>query len=260
MYRVFNNQATNSASQRLQKILLEDKPNIVSVNVLSTASSDGEKHITNQKNERGHNDNEVLAENRGNSVYRWFRAEMGKNGVDNIPELNLRNNVTIDVPTQFNVSSLAAKLTRCAILEIGLQPASNLPEEETEWDGEKEQSDKKYNETKIIEDIQYDDEYVYFEHLKESDVFLHNKIVDKVKYFDPAYHSITPEGFNSRLTFLNQCTRQGPTIKNGTSGMGAGNLAFGRAPYCVLRIGDFYNTKICIDSVTISYDNGGGVQ
>ena len=33
----------------------------------------------------------------------------------------------------------------------------------------------------------------------------------------------------------------------------AANLAFGRAPFCVLRLGDFLNTKIIIDSVNITY-------
>jgi hypothetical protein len=45
--------------------------------------------------------------------------------------------------------------------------------------------------------------------------------LDKIKYFHPGFHSTTPEGLNSRLTFLLQCTRQGPTI-----GQGANNLAF----------------------------------
>jgi viroplasmin and RNaseH domain-containing protein len=31
-------------------------------------------------------------------------------------------------------------------------------------------------------------------------------------------------------------------------------MVFGRPPICVLRIGDFYNTKIVVDSVNISYD------
>ena len=86
-------------------------------------------------------------------------------------------------------------------------------------------------------------------------------ISDKVDYFDPAYHSITPEGFNARLTFLQQCMRQGPTISASDtqtgSKYGAGNLSFGRAPFCVLRIGDFFNTKICIQSINIEYDNNG---
>jgi hypothetical protein len=32
------------------------------------------------------------------------------------------------------------------------------------------------------------------------------------------------------------------------------NLAFGRPPVCILRIGDFYNTKIIIESVAVSYE------
>lgn len=176
-----------------------------------------------------------------------------------LPEESEYIPLVMDIPTEFDVSSLVAKLTRYAIIELHIQPKENTLEEAAEIVKSEPQKET-FSTSKIVTDLHYDDEYVYFEHLKEEDNFLHNKIVDKVKYFDPAYHSITPEGFNARLTFLNQCTRQGPTIKNGMSGMGAGNLAFGRAPYCVLRIGDFYNTKICIDSITISYDNGGGVQ
>jgi hypothetical protein len=98
--------------------------------------------------------------------------------------------------------------------------------------------------------------------LEESDPVIYKNIVDKVKYFDPIYHSITPEGFNSRLSFLHQCTRQGPTMSssdlsqnNGFSGAGyAGNLSFGRAPVCVLRLGDFFNTRIIINSLNIQYE------
>ena len=114
----------------------------------------------------------------------------------------------------------------------------------------------------------YDNEYLYFSELSTSDSMVYKNIVKKIKYFDPAFHSITPEGFNARLTFLQQCTRQGPTsalntVKNENNASSnnyerfAGNLAFGRAPFCVLRIGDFFNTKICIDSMSIQYDNSG---
>ena len=66
---------------------------------------------------------------------------------------------------------------------------------------------------------------------------------------------MSPEGFNARLTFLNQCMRQGPTISSSDTNNGnANNLSFGRPPVCVLRIGDFYNTKILIDSLQITYD------
>lgn len=107
----------------------------------------------------------------------------------------------------------------------------------------------------------YDMEYQYFNTINEKDDLVRRYITDKVKYFDPAFHSITPEGFNARLTFLHQCTRQGPTVgKTEKDGTTAGNLAFGRPPVCVLRIGDFYNTRIIIESISITYDNNGGVQ
>lgn len=102
----------------------------------------------------------------------------------------------------------------------------------------------------------YDNEAKFFYLLEKNEPFLHHKISDKIKYFDPAFHSISPEGFNARLTFLQQCTRQGPTIGNSDNGTEttANNLSFGRPPVCILRIGDFYYTKILIDQISISFD------
>lgn len=101
----------------------------------------------------------------------------------------------------------------------------------------------------------YDNERLFFQMLKEEDSVAYTKLVDKVKFFSPAFHSITPEGFNARLTFLQQCTRQGPTVTasdiSGTTT--AANLAFGRAPFCILRLGDFLNTKMLVRSVNITY-------
>ena len=107
------------------------------------------------------------------------------------------------------------------------------------------------------EEVRYDNEAKFFTMLEEKEPFLHQKISDKIKYFDPAFHSISPEGFNARLTFLQQCTRQGPTIGNSdnyTADNTANNLAFGRPPVCILRIGDFYYTKIIIEGLTINYE------
>ena len=103
----------------------------------------------------------------------------------------------------------------------------------------------------------YDNESRFFSMLEKEEPFLHHKISDKIKYFDPAFHSISPEGFNARLTFLQQCTRQGPTIGNSdnyTANNTANNLAFGRPPVCILRIGDFYYTKILIENMNIEFD------
>lgn len=111
--------------------------------------------------------------------------------------------------------------------------------------------------TDEVKEQRWDEEAQYFTMLKNKDVFTYNKIIDKIKYFTPAFHSITPEGFNSRLGFLHQCTRQGNTCgtSDGNTINSAGNMAFGRPPICVLRIGDFYHTKITIDSLTIDYEN-----
>lgn len=116
-----------------------------------------------------------------------------------------------------------------------------------------------YQEEKPGDDkyTRWEDEAKYFELLQDNDSFLYSRLVDKVKYFSPAFHSITPEGFNARLAFLHQCTRQGGTYSSSDkpSLKSAGNLAFGRPPICILRIGDFYHTKIVIDSITIDYEN-----
>ena len=94
----------------------------------------------------------------------------------------------------------------------------------------------------------------YFEAMdKDSRVALYGSLKEQLRYFSPAFHSITPEGFNNRLTFLLQCTRQGPSIQKTSSS--PSNMAFGRPPVCVLRIGDFYHTKVVIDSVNIGYDD-----
>lgn len=104
--------------------------------------------------------------------------------------------------------------------------------------------------------LRYDQEYHFFKVLKKEDPVVFQSLVDKLQYFDPAFHSMTPEGFSGRLTFLQQCMRQGNTVSasDGRFAKSANNLAFGRAPYCVLRLGDFYNQMIVIDNLSINYD------
>ena len=74
----------------------------------------------------------------------------------------------------------------------------------------------------------------------------------------PVFHSQTPEDFHRRLTFLQQCTRQGAAkrydiVDENTGELRARNSVFGRQPICILRVGDFWYTKVVIDSVTIDY-------
>jgi hypothetical protein len=99
--------------------------------------------------------------------------------------------------------------------------------------------------------------------IKEETPMVFDNLKDKLQFFDPAFHSMTPEGLNSRLTFLQQCMRPGesiPTIKtvNGQSVVQydvAVNTAFGAPPILILRVGDFFNTKIAPNSLSITYEN-----
>ena len=89
-----------------------------------------------------------------------------------------------------------------------------------------------------------------FEQIKENSPFLYDKLIEKLKFFHPAFHSTTPEGFNSRLTFLQQCAKAGDSIDTSV----VTNTVFGPPPVCILRIGDFYHTKVVFNSINISYD------
>lgn len=99
----------------------------------------------------------------------------------------------------------------------------------------------------------------YFEVIKETNPMVYDTIKDRIKYFNPAFHSMTPEGFNARLTFLHQCTRPGQTIPIiGPDGRpkynDALNTSFGAPPVLVLRIGDFFNTKIIPTSLGLTFE------
>ena len=54
--------------------------------------------------------------------------------------------------------------------------------------------------------------------------------------------------------------RQGPSIYDNRDTLQAQNLAFGRPPICILRIGDFFHTKIAINSLNITYEAGSAIQ
>lgn len=100
--------------------------------------------------------------------------------------------------------------------------------------------------------------YFFNEHTIEDGVMKGFKAMKDNKY-KPVFHSQTPEDFHRRLTFLHQCTRQGNSIRkvqtnqSGGESMTANNSVFGRQPICVLRIGDFYYTKVVIENINFDY-------
>ena len=213
--------------------------------------------------------NNELGIRRASIIGQWAKNEFNC-------ETEIKSNQIVDVDkgdASENRSALGAKIGRSAMLTFEFTPKTNAkPNNNIETtaytatsnikvsNNIKESAVKTSSTTEDInsDNIDYYKEYEYFKELESNDNLIYTQLVDKIKYFNPAFHSITPEGFNARLTFLHQCTRQGPTNAasddNNMSKYGAGNLAFGRAPYCILRIGDFYYTKIMIDSLTINYD------
>ena len=102
-------------------------------------------------------------------------------------------------------------------------------------------------------------ECFYFKQLEEKDPVVFTSLKEKLRYFHPAFHSMTPEGLNSRLTFLHQCLRPGDTIPikgiASENNLDARNTTFGPPPVCVLRIGDFYHSKVVIKDLNITYDD-----
>jgi hypothetical protein len=101
-------------------------------------------------------------------------------------------------------------------------------------------------------------ECYYFKKLEEDSPLAFKSLSEKIKYFHPAFHSMTPEGLNSRLTFLLQCVRPGDTIPvkglSDSVDIGARNTTFGPPPICVMRIGDFYHSKVVVRDVNITFD------
>lgn len=225
--------------QYIAECLEKYKDKITKVTVLGDASADGSAE-----------GNDTLAKNRSKTLYDFLEGlEIGDVLTDETEGASDKQN------SRGNVSDLNKKKDRKVQTKIilGFDDTPESERSETERTNSIHAQNFKEDQKQYR---RYDDERLFFSMLREKDSFAYTNLVKKVQYFSPAFHSITPEGFNARLTFLQQCTRQGPTItasEVGTSGSTAANLAFGRAPFCVLRLGDFLNTRIVVRSVNITY-------
>lgn len=265
---------------------LFDKYKVMDVKAIGFATSSG--HGTR---------NTELSDRRATTAKRWIVSALKQKGVEFDDEPSIQDNMSTVWPVDdiMNINSNESKFYRSAFVTIELAPKVVTTEVVTEtnegFDNYKVGDIMEFSEDEIdlaqeiaarnncewvlqadgtdydAEEIgTYGSEYMFFQRLTSGDSLVRSMIVDKIKYFDPAYHSISPEGFNARLNFLHQCTRQGPT--NGNTIENTSNLSFGRPPVCILRIGDFYYTKILINSLNITYDEttwdlnqeGAGVQ
>jgi hypothetical protein len=101
-------------------------------------------------------------------------------------------------------------------------------------------------------------ECFYFKKLEEESPVQFSSLKEKLRYFHPAFHSMTPEGLNTRLTFLHQCVRPGDTLPikglSDQSDLNARNTTFGPPPILVMRIGDFYHSKIIVRDYNVEFE------
>jgi hypothetical protein len=201
-------------------------------------------------------DNKKLAENRAKSVIEALKSQifrplgLTKDEIDKrfkVGKTEILSSTGCIVKDDSPTDTEACKKDRKAIVKFSVDNTL-LPKQDVGADPVEPQTTPRTVSNRITR--RFYSECSYFEKLTQDNKFVFDSFREKIRYFHPAFHSTTPEGFNSRLTFLHQCTRQGPTFERN----GADNLAFGRPPVCILRIGDFYNTKIIIDSVAIEYE------
>lgn len=156
-----------------------------------------------------------------------------------------------------NKDLLAAKLDRRSVLLFTGNIQPEIPQNQTILPPTSEDIvNKKANDDQIdtVNSTNTGNDCTPFEELKLNDKLPMD--FDKLKYFRPAFHSQTPEDKHKRETFLQQLMRPGSTLKSDSNQQGS-NSIFGRMPVSVLRIGDFFHTKVIIHSINIEQFDGG---
>ena len=268
---VFTNLYNTDNVNKVKSIINGDKGKIKQILTSGYASLQGNNAINDVNKSR----NTYLATERNNTVRSWLDKELNKDGSIQFGNLDLKSIFDEEkVNSYMNMNedpedsnSESAKLQRFVVVEIIY--GDSLTENASETNGNGDvisgvtnspivtDNENEDGDSTIVRQSfsRYDGEARFFKKLKENEPFITKLLSERINNFDPVFHSISPEGFNARLTFLQQCTRQGPTISaSDTNDMYANNLAFGRPPVCVLRVGDFYNTKIIIRSLNVDFD------
>lgn len=279
---------SNYIKNNLLKDLLKDLKDgyTITINLKGTASSPASKTY-----------NESLSERRIDSVKLYFRSIDGFSKYIDEGKLifnsRAEGEVSIVIPKSTNSNASGLKSCNCTDNDNDVPPYDpiysidamacrrvSIGEITTSKDVEREVPDDSRPDEIIREDINVPvieretirkdniskrilrkllNECDYFNYLQSEDELVFESLKKKFKYFHPSFHSMTPEGLNSRLTFLNQCTRPGetiPTIDNNGRNVydNAKNTAFGAPPVLILRFGDFWHTKIIPSNMQFTYN------
>lgn len=236
---------TDQNNVELLKRLLRGELKINKVRYLGVATKQDAKNASS------------LAWRRGNTL-KGFLLNLFKQSKDFEGEVAIKS----ENPSKIkSVNTLSAKELRRGDIEIEYDP-SEIVGEDTIWEETITTTlqANESNEDSVVPDY-IGLEWMNFHELTPETRLEDESVFDKQRHFGPAYHSTTPEGFNARLNFLHQCTRQGhtSTASDKVNTGSAGNLGFGRMPVCILRLGDFIYSKVIINSLNINFGRGGGM-
>lgn len=288
-----NTISINSNNDRINNLIKLLDNEVESIDVSGYANSQGYEICNN-----------ILAKSRGNLIKNWVRSKLNVNKnvnieskVENINDRNENSEeakiwryarCTIKFKTESteaanvadgdysNVSDeqvqTVAKETNTPYNTLkGILSQTGIFEEGSDFMNTYNEIMNKQKEPIIkttgLNKTRYDNEMFFYKKFAKDNPFVFKKLTEKLQYFDPGFHSMTPEGYNERLTFLHQCCRQGNTISTSDASNNndtikattASNMAFGRPPFCVLRLGDFYNQMIIIRDMTITFDESNGM-
>ena len=265
------NQDGFSSSLNLNKVLKDIYDNeklrkYYSIRVVGAASK---LYVENGKNGTEANFNSVLGQRRADATKIFVEARLkaiyGKSatelGIDIVATTSgsitaKETNATADA-----IPNLNTKLERSASINI-YRNSKTFNEIAKNLTSQEEETIKQLQIeidvlTTQINNSKSPREFVYNERKASETAILNGYKSVTGNHLYPAFHSQTPEDFHKRLTFLQQCTRQGAAkrydVVNENGILRAKNSVFGRQPICILRVGDFFYTKVILETVNIDY-------
>jgi hypothetical protein len=249
----------NSFAQILRELFLEDDVKGITVRCVGYASAPKTPRSSNFE----------ISRRRANEAELWAKkkfeeeslAEFNLRGIPVSYEVESRGDIDdLDTPEDSRGDNPSAKRARRATIFLTaereggevMEAAAEISENnEPPIISDSLESGLNEAQLRVLSKISYDP-CGFFKYLEINQPYLFDTISEKIDYFEPAFHSQTPQDFNERLTFLHQCLRTSNNIPLREGG-GPTNLFYGYQPYVYIQIGDFFKAKAMINSLRIEY-------
>jgi len=253
----YNNNVARSNFDRILYNLFnfENSESEIKIKLTSSASKlyhDGNKELCNRRNEAA----KIFILSRFINLF----PNKDSRKLD-IIFVNNEDNYASDIGIYFkNAYKPIVKLDRKTTIEFLYVPKTNTNELQFRNSSDKE----KYNELSkqkteletIKSNYNNNPDILFNERTITTDAILRGYKSIKDNHYYPGLHTQTPEDFHRRLTFLHQCVRQGGSKNyDNNKQVISKNSVFGKQPICILRIGDFFYSKIIIDSINFDYSD-----